>query len=293
LVLDNMKKSTIQHLRFPFSFFLMPVFLFALALSGVELVDFRTISVFVILHLLVYPASNGYNSYFDKDEGSIGGVKNPLKVSKELYSVSLLLDVVAIIWASFISLPFAFMVLVYGLVSKAYSHPAIRLKSYPTLGWLTIGIFQGFFTVWMSLVGLVVSWLSFFDQPIYVFAAALSSFLLLGSYPMTQVYQHEEDSKRGDTTISLQLGVLGTFHFTAFLFLLSSIGYGLYFQYFFEVQVAVVFFLILFPVLIFFGRWYFQVRRDVLQADFSRTMRLNFISSLCLNLFFTYLIVIS
>ena len=34
--------------------------------------------IFVILHILVYPASNGYNSYMDRDEGSIGGLKNPL-----------------------------------------------------------------------------------------------------------------------------------------------------------------------------------------------------------------------
>jgi 1,4-dihydroxy-2-naphthoate octaprenyltransferase len=28
------------------------------------------------LALLIYPASNAYNSYFDKDEGSIGGFEN-------------------------------------------------------------------------------------------------------------------------------------------------------------------------------------------------------------------------
>ena len=81
-----MKKSTLIHLRFPFSFFLLPVFLFTIAC----LPDFawsRFVVVFGILHFFLYPASNGYNSYFDKDEGSIGGVKTPPKVTRELFSV--------------------------------------------------------------------------------------------------------------------------------------------------------------------------------------------------------------
>ena len=284
-----MKKSTIQHLRFPFSFFLMPVFLFALAVGDVDLFSWETLSAFSILHLLVYPASNGFNSYFDKDEGSIGGLKTPPKVSKELYSTSLVLDAVAILWALLLSVPFALMVFVYGLVSKAYSHPAIRLKKYPIGGWLTIGVFQGFFTVWMSLVGFGVDWLSFFQLPVFVFAGILSSLLLLGSYPMTQVYQHEEDHKRGDFTISGQLGVLGTFHFTAILFLVSSAGFGVYFNHYFGFNKALWFFIMLSPVLGFFGLWYFRVRSDQGAADFERTMRLNLISSTCLNVYFLYL----
>ena len=78
-----MKKSTLLHLRIPFSFFLLPVFLFAAAI--VDVFDWGNFwMLFFILHFLVYPASNGYNSYFDKDEESIGGLKNPPKVSKEL-----------------------------------------------------------------------------------------------------------------------------------------------------------------------------------------------------------------
>ena len=86
-----MKRATWLHLRIPFSFFLLPVFLFAISiLKNPDL--FSVFLVGVILHLLLYPASNGYNSYFDKDENSIGGLKNPPKVHKELYWVSLILD---------------------------------------------------------------------------------------------------------------------------------------------------------------------------------------------------------
>src|ERR1700741_5295092 len=118
-----LSKSALLHLRIPFSFFLMPVYLFALCISPNVSINSLLWS-FVIIHLLLYPASNGYNSYFDKDEKSIGGLKNPPPVNKSLYYTSLLFDAAAIILAFLkISLLFAIMIFIYGLISKAYSHP--------------------------------------------------------------------------------------------------------------------------------------------------------------------------
>jgi 4-hydroxybenzoate polyprenyltransferase len=146
-------RSTWQHLRIPFSYYLLPVYLFSLSVSA-NLNQPRLIWVFVIVHLFLYPASNGYNSYFDKDEKSIGGVKNPLPVNKGLYYMSLLFDVIAVILGYvMINLTFAIMLLIYGLISKAYSHPAIRLKKYPIAGWLVVSTFQGLFTFMMCYIG--------------------------------------------------------------------------------------------------------------------------------------------
>ena len=44
-----------------------------------------------------------------------------------------------------------------------------------------------------------------------VYGAFLCTLMLLGSYPMTQVFQHEEDAKRGDLTLSRILGIKGLF----------------------------------------------------------------------------------
>ena len=109
-----MKKSTLLHLRIPFSFFLLPVFLLAVAVSE-EIHTQNLLLSFLILHFLIYPASNGYNSYFDKDTGSIGGLKHPPRVSKELYWISLLLDVVALGLGMLISLEFVAMIFIYGV----------------------------------------------------------------------------------------------------------------------------------------------------------------------------------
>lgn len=275
-------------MRIPFSFFLLPVFLLALAVSNeVDLTN--TALTFFILHFLVYPASNGYNSYFDKDEGSIGGLKNPPRVSKELYYVSLFLDLVGLALGFLISVEFVVMILIYGLVSKAYSHPSIRLKKYPILGWLAAGVFQGYFTFLLSYIA--INSTTILDTNVFQiqFPGILSSILLLGSYPMTQIYQHEEDAKRGDITISQRLGIIGTFHFTALTFLVATSGFTYYFLSQYSWNQVLVFLGAMLPILGYFGWWYLRVRQDKSHADYESTMRLNFISSLMLNGFFTYL----
>lgn len=279
-----MKRSTLLHLRFPFSLFLLPVFLFAVAVCQAEL-NVNFLLVFVILHFLVYPASNGFNSYFDKDEGSIGGLKKPPKVTKELYLVATIMDIVALALSFFLSTPFGVMILVYIAVSRAYSHPAVRIKKYPVFGWLITGIFQGYFT--LLLVTVALTGIHPITLPVsYHWAGVISTLLLFGSYPMTQVYQHEEDSKRGDQTISLKLGILGTFHFTGLLFTIATAGFFMYFLTYHRVELVYLYLVCSGPVLLFFGWWYWQVRQDEAQANFDNTMRLNGLSSLSFITFF-------
>ena len=282
-------KSAWLHLRIPFSFFLLPVYFFALCISS-NFTQPRMLWVLAIVHLFLYPASNGFNSYFDKDEKSIGGLKNPPPVNKGLYYLSLSFDLIAVILAAWkISLLFSILILIYGLVSKAYSHPLIRLKKYSIGGWLTIGFFQGFFTVLMCYVGI-----NNFDLPTslnmkVIFAGALSSLMLLGNYPMTQIYQHEEDAKRGDITISLKLGILGTFYFTILMFVIAAAGFLWFFSTYFEMKYALNFLLFQLPTVLFFFYWLFRVRNNMNKANYSHTMWLNFISAVCLNVFFVYL----
>ncbi len=279
------KKSTWQHLRIPFSFFLLPVFLFAFSLSP-DPDPTKTVLVFVILHLLLYPASNGYNSYFDKDEQSIGALKNPPPVSKELYTVALVFDVIAVILGFLINWFFVVFLLIYGLASKAYSHPFIRLKKYPVTGWAIAGFFQGFFTFMMVYVGInAILPENSLKCPV-LFPAILSSMLLWGSYPMTQIYQHEEDARRGDRTISLMLGITGTFYFTAIFFTIANAGFLIFYFTQFGLLYALGFQIFLLPVLIYFLIWWNMVKKDLTKADFDHTMRLNMISSICMNLYF-------
>lgn len=281
------RKSTWLHLRIPFSFFLLPVFLFALATSP-NVDGLRIVFVFISLHLFLYPASNGYNSYFDQDEQSIGGLKHPPKVTPGLYYTSLLLDLIALCLGLIISWEFTSMLFIYGLISKAYSHPWIRIKRYPYLSWVIAGLFQGAFTFIMAYMGLNEYGFHVFAKWHVLFPALLTSAILWGSYPMTQIYQHEEDIKRGDITLSYKLGVLGTFYFTAVAFVVAVSGFVLYFLIYYEEKYAYHFVLAILPVVGYFVYWYLQVYQDANKADYFHTMRMNFISALCLNIFFIY-----
>lgn len=282
-------RSTLLHLRIPFSFFLMPVFLFALCISP-NITGASILWSFLIIHLLLYPASNGYNSYFDKDEKSIGGLKNPPPVKKELYYISILFDVAAIVLGLIlISKEFAVMLLVYGLISKAYSHPSVRLKKYPIVGWLTVVLFQGVFTFAMCYAGINKFGFENLLQYKVLFPGFLTSLMFFATYPMTQVYQHEEDVKRGDITMSVKLGIRGTFLFAMIFFTAAAAGFIYYFVTTFNAFYAVVFILTQSPVVLYFLFWFASVVRNPSNADHAATMRLNFISSLCLNVFFVFL----
>jgi len=277
----------IKHLRLPFSFFLLPVYIFALAISP-NISEQGIIFTFIILHFFIYPASNAYNSYFDKDEGSIGLLKKPPPVTIGLYYTSILFDFIGIAWAWLISWQFALLVFIYGLASKAYSHPGIRLKKYPFAGWFIAGLFQGVFTFYMAYVGINDFSLSIAFSWKVLFPGLLTSLFLWGSYPMTQIYQHAEDSKRGDRTISIILGVKGTFIFTLVMFLVATVGFEYYFFTYYTSKIAYAFILFMLPTVIYFLAWFILVLKDENKANFGWTMGLNFLSAICLNAFFIY-----
>ena len=147
-----LQQSTIQLLRFVFSFFLMPVYLFAVSqVHDVSWPD--ALLVFLILHVLVYPSSNGYNSYMDRDTGPIVGVEKPLQPTKQLFYASIIMDTIAIVASLFISLYFAAGILLYILSSRAYSYRGIRLKKYPITGYLIVVLFQGALIFFLSYHG--------------------------------------------------------------------------------------------------------------------------------------------
>jgi 4-hydroxybenzoate polyprenyltransferase len=288
-----LSRSSWLHLRIPFSYFLLPIFLFSLSVSP-NFNGQRIFWVFFILHFLLYPASNGYNSYFDKDEKSIGGLKNPPPTDKGLYYLSLLLDLLAII-AGFVMLNtlFAIMLIIYGLISKAYSHPSIRLKKHAFTSLLLTGVFQGFFTFIMCYVGVNNFPLETTLKHTVLSPAFLSTLMLWANYPMTQIYQHEEDSMRGDITVSIKFGIRGTFYFAASVFAIALTGFFIYFNNFFPEKYAIYFLLAVSPILLYFLYWFALVLKDTAKADYDHTMRLNYISGTCLNIFFAYLFISS
>ena len=281
MITENYRRALLL-LRIPFSVYLMPIFWFGLSALRGPWSGGRAVVVFVVLHLLAYPASNGYNSYYDKDEGSIGGLKAPPKVTPELLHLVWLFDALAVTGAALLSLPFAALVVGYLLVSKAYSYEGIRLKKYPLLSTLVVVIFQGAFTLLMTQIGVGATPEQLFEKT-NLLLALVSTLFLCGSYPLTQVYQHEEDARRGDRTLSLRLGIRGTFIFAAAGLLAGAVALGLAYWLRQEIRPLLIFLVATGPVVVLFSRWAWAVWHDESVADFEHTMRMNQVSSLCLS----------
>lgn len=278
--------STIQLLRFHFSFFLLPVYLFAV--SQVPVIHTgHALLIFFILHFLVYPSSNGYNSFMDRDETPIGGIKDPLPPTRQLYKVSIVMDAAAIGLSLFISYWFTFCILAYIAASRAYSYRGIRLKKYPVAGYLTVIIFQGAVTYFMVYHGSSVN-KTLLVPPVDLAAASL---LIGGFYPLTQIYQHEADKKDGVITISALLGYRGTFIFTALVY---TVAMGLLAWSFYgrgEQKKFLALATMMLPILVYFFSWAGLVWKDVRTANFANTMRMNILASICTNLAFLTILI--
>jgi len=256
----------------------MPVYWFALS-QVQEVVTWHAVLIFFILHVLVYPSSNGYNSYMDRDTGSIGGVKNPLQPTRQLFYITVLMDLVALILSAIISWYFFAGVLLFIAASRAYSYRGIRLKKYPITGYLTVIVFQG------ALVYYIVQHGSNLNKALDVSVTAMmASSLLIGAfYPLTQIYQHQQDAEDGIKSISALLGYRGTFIFAAVIFSIAMVLLALYFGnnlelvQFFNIQILML------PALVYFLRWMYLVYNNTGAANFKHTMTMNLIGSICCN----------
>ncbi len=280
----------LTHLRFSFSIFLLPVFLFAL--SGVREIDWSGAAIaFVVLHLLIYPASNGYNSLMDRDTGSIGGIKNPPKAPPLLFPLSLFMDVLGLLLTLAWNPYAALVLLLYILASRAYSWRKIRLKRLPWIGFITVVVFQGavvyFYTVIMSdSLSLAITHL-----PLEIQAGMwISSLMIAASYPLTQVYQHQQDAEDGVTTLSMYLGKVGTFNFSIILFIIFTAMLFAYIGIFGRLYDLLIYLVLTTPSAVHLFSWYRKVVLDPSRANFENSMRMSFLGAAGLNLFFLYML---
>ena len=275
----SLSKDSFILLRVPFSLYLAPVFLFALSQAPFVNVTTAIIS-FLIIHVLVYPSSNGYNSYIDRDTDSIGGLERPPMPGKELYYLTIALDLASCLLSFLLVSPlFALCVALYISASRAYSAPGIRLKKYPLAGFFLVVFFQGAVACYMAFAG-ITGEPPELNTALFLILAACT-FQIAGAYPLTQVYQHEADRNAGVQTISMLLGVKGTFYFSGLMFFFCAITYFLYFIFTQRLNQFFLLFLFFVPLLLYFSFWFSRVRKNPAEASFRNTMTMNLVSAVC------------
>ena len=278
--------STIKLLRIPFSFFLSPIYFFALA-QVTKINWFNAVFIFIILHFIIYPASNGYNSYMDRDTESIGGLEKPPPPPRQLFWVTIVLDSIGILLSLVIGPIFTLVMLFYIGASKAYSYRGIRLKKFPYLGYLVVIAFQGAVTFWLVYHG------SDRDQSLTVpwQGMVICSLLVGGFYPLTQIYQHKQDLEDGVSTISYKLGYNGTFLFCALVYILAWIFMAQFFIAKKQGNQLLMIGIFFIPVIVYFIRWFVSVYKNYQQANFKNTMKMNWLAATCTNISFMILLI--
>jgi len=280
--------NTVKLLRFPFSVFLLPISLFSFYYIQPAF-DLQLFLVLIIWHVLVFPSSNGYNSYHDKDEGPIGGLASPPKPTKLLLYVSNILDITAILLSLLVNIYFAFFVIVYIIASRLYSNRKVRLKKYPIIGFLVVFIFQG---VWVFSANIFAlsSAILFFNQSV-IYSAIACSFFIATIYPITQIYQHDADRQDGVKTLSLLLGTMGTFTFSALMFLMATLFMYLSFHSDVTINHFWLFNIIMLPSTVYFSIWVVRSFKNGTHINFKNTMTMLVLSSLLNNFYFLILLI--
>jgi len=281
-------RDTVLHLRIPFSFFLAPVFCFGV--SQADGISAANVFIsFIALHIFIYPGSNSYNSYMDKDTGSIGGLEKPPPATSKLYYASIIFDMAGLLLMAAAAWQLCLLTAVYVAFSKAYSWHGIRLKKHTYLSWLTVMFFQGGYTFMIAHMAASSSYNADWFTAKNLEGMLISSLIIGGSYPLTQIYQHAEDTGRGDKTLSSRLGIPGTFIFTTVFFSAGAATALHYFKTYYAISHFLIFAGCLLPVAAYFSNWFIITKRDNSNADYRHVMVMNKVSSLCMTICFVTL----
>jgi 4-hydroxybenzoate polyprenyltransferase len=145
------------------------------------------------------------NSAFDRDEGDIAFLRNPPLPPRylALFAAALMAGGLALTWR--LPATYRLVYLVCIVMSVAYSVPPFRLKSVAGMDWVINMLGFGTLTPYAA-------W-AITGRPLAgPLAAVLWSFtpLFAALYPLTQLYQMDEDRARGDRTLALRLGARGS-----------------------------------------------------------------------------------
>ena len=283
-----MQKATFwSYFRLPFSYFLVPAFMFGVVLSPNNRVA-QMLWLFVILHFFIYPASNAYHNYFNPKDDRLSSAEPP----RQIYFISLFLDIMGIALA-LVCFPgnytLALMLFAYVVASRAYSHPIIHLKSVPILNWVIVSFFQGAWIVWMVYISLAgAGFGAVADQRVFL-PGMLATLILLATFPITQVHHHVQDFEKADFAISKWLGLRGTFVFAGIVYKVAAAGFSFFLKHYYSMNHAIVFMVLISPAFMYYSWWCFKALRNKSNASYANSLRLNLLAATCFGLFFMVL----
>jgi len=244
-------RDLIAHLRLKFQFVFFFVFLIGFFLGGYKDIAKFLFGAFIWL-ILLSGGTVAYNSYYDKDEGPISMLKNPPKSGKDLLVFSIAILVIGLLLSYLVNLKFFVAYVLSFILAVLYSYPKIRLKTKYGIDLLINGFGYGSLT-------LLAGWLTSTEviNITAIAATVVAFFFIAAGLPLTQVFQYEQDKKKGDKTFTVRLGIKKSLLSSFILFLIGLIllilsavmGY-------FELFPVLITSLVLIYTLFFIFKWY-------------------------------------
>ncbi len=142
------------------------------------------------------------NSAYDRDEGDVAYLRRPPPPPTHLAGFGFALMVLGLIGAFLLPLEYRAAYAICLGMSVLYSVPPMRLKSVPGADWVINMLGFGTLTPYAgwAATGLPVT-------PVHGLVLLAFCPLFAALYPLTQIYQFEEDTRRGDNTLARTLGV--------------------------------------------------------------------------------------
>lgn len=260
------------HLRLNFQLYLSPIFLWGYIVAGGHPGE-RLLLGYVAFHLFGYAGGTAFNSYYDRDTGPIGGLAVPPPVPRGLLTFSLVWQFIGLLLALTVNATFAAIYVVMFLLSVAYSHPRTRFKGKPLPALATVTVGQG-------ILGYLGGWVCA-GQPIAdmlappgLLGAAAATLITVGFYPLTGIYQIEQDALRGDKTIAVWLGPARSFGMALVCLTLGGLAAVGLIVIRYRVFEAVVVGLFVAVILTAIWRWSRSFENAAIMRNFRTCMRL-------------------
>jgi len=170
------------------------------ALSGAHIgAAFRALVIWVVF---LNGGTLAINSVFDRDEGDIGYLNAPPPLPRYLLHFSVALLVLGQLLAFTLPAGFQIAYAICFVLSILYSVPPFRFKAVAGVDWVINMWGFGSLTPYAAWAAT--------GRPLDVgHGLVLLAFcpLFAGLYPLTQLYQFDEDRRRGDRTLALILGM--------------------------------------------------------------------------------------